>query len=59
MLVLYERFDESHISVRLKSNSAADYRLIFKKHILPRFKHITVGKIKKQDLLRMHHDMRD
>ena len=55
---LYEKFDEAHISIRLKEKSADDYRRIFRKHILPRFKHIGVRQITKQDLLRMHHDMR-
>lgn len=56
---LYERFDETHMSVRLKENTAADYRRIFRCHVLPRFKYISVGKVTKQDLLRLHHDMRD
>jgi len=33
---IYERFDETHFSVRLKENVAADYRRIFKIHVLPR-----------------------
>lgn len=55
---LYEKFDAEHISVRLKPNTAADYRRIFASHILPRLANTPVGQIAKRDMLQLHHDMR-
>ena len=55
---LFIKFDESHITPRLKPETAKDYRRVFKKYIFPRFKHVTVRNITKQDMLRLHHDMR-
>ena len=56
---LYKKFDETHISVRLKENTAEDYRRVFRLNALPRFRHTSVNNITKRDMLRLHHDMRD
>lgn len=55
---LFKKFDETYVNVRLKPETAKDYRRIFEKYIFPRFNHLTVQKITKQDMLRLHHDMR-
>ena len=56
---LYKKFDETHISVHLKPNTAEDYRRVFRLNALPRFRHTTINNITKLDMLRLHHDMRD
>ena len=55
---LFELFETSYLSVRVKPNTAKDYRRVFEHYIFPRFKHVTVRDITKQDMLRLHHDMR-
>ena len=55
---LFAKFDETYISMHVKPETAKDYRRVFAKYVFPRFKHITVRNISKQDMLRLHHDMR-
>lgn len=55
---LFGLFETSYLSVRVKPETAKDYRRIFEHYIFPRFKHVTVRDITKQDMLRLHHDMR-
>lgn len=55
---LFEAFEESYLSIRVKPDTAKDYRRVFEHYIFPRFKHVTVRNITKQDMLRLHHDMR-
>jgi hypothetical protein len=55
---LFAAFEESYLSVRVKPDTAKDYRRVFEHYIFPRFKHVTVRNITKQDMLRLHHDMR-
>jgi len=55
---IFEKFEVSYLSIRVKPNTAKDYRRVFEKYIFPRFKHVTVRDITKQDMLRLHHDMR-
>ena len=55
---LFEAFEESHLSIRVKPETAKDYRRVFEHYIFLRFKHVTVRNITKQYMLRLHHDMR-
>lgn len=55
---LFEAFEESYLNIRVKPDTAKDYRRVFEHYIFPRFKHVTVRNITKQDMLRLHHDMR-
>ncbi len=55
---LIDKFDVSHLSLRVKKETAKDYHRIFEKYVLPRFKHVSIGDITKQDMLKLHHDMR-
>jgi hypothetical protein len=55
---LFQEFDETYVSIRLKPETAKDYRRGFEKYIFPRFRHITIRAFTKQDILRLHHDMR-
>ncbi len=55
---LAQRFDEQHISVRLKPMTAREYRRALKKIILPKIGRMTVKNITRADIARFHHDMR-
>jgi len=55
---VFNHFEASHVKVHLKPETVKDYRRVFEQHIFPRFKHISVRNISKQDILRLHHDMR-
>ena len=55
---LFKLFEDSYLNIRVKPETAKDYRRVFEHYIFPRFKHVTVRDITKQDMLRLHHDMR-
>ncbi len=55
---LAQRFDDQHISVRLKPMTAREYRRALKKIILPKIGRMTVKNITRADIARFHHDMR-
>lgn len=55
---LFQSFEESYLSLRVKPETAKDYRRVFEKYIFPRFRYITVRNITKHDMLKLHHDMR-
>jgi len=55
---LFQAFEEGYLRIRVKPDTAKDYRRVFEHYIFPRFKHVTVRNITKQDMLRLHHDMR-
>ncbi len=55
---LFGLFEKSYLSIRVKPDTAKDYRRVFEHYIFPRFKHVPVRDITKQDMLRLHHDMR-
>lgn len=55
---VFNHFEASHVKAHLKPETVKDYRRVFEQHIFPRFKHISVRNISKQDMLRLHHDMR-
>lgn len=55
---LAQRFDEQHISVRLKPMTAREYRRALKKIILPKIGRLAVKNITRADIAHFHHDMR-
>ncbi len=55
---LAERFDEQHISIRIKKNTATEYRRLLKKHILPRLGSFLVAEVTRADIATFHHNMR-
>lgn len=55
---LAERFDEQHISVRLKAMTAQEYRRALKKIILPKLGQLAIKNVTRADIARFHHDLR-
>jgi integrase len=55
---LAERFDKEHISVRLKANTAKEYRRNLRRFILPALGRLTVTDITRADVAKFHHDLR-
>lgn len=55
---VFLKFEESHLAMHVKPETAKDYRRVFKTYIIPHFRHVSVRDISKQDVLRLHHDMR-
>jgi integrase len=55
---LAERFDEEHISVRLKASTAKEYRRNLRRFILPALGRLTVTDITRADVAKFHHDLR-
>lgn len=55
---LVERFDEQHISIRIKKNTATEYRRLLKKHILPRLGSFLIAEVTRADIATFHHNMR-
>ena len=55
---LAERFDEQHISVRLKAMTAHEYRRALRKIILPKLGQLAIKNVTRADIARFHHDLR-
>jgi integrase len=55
---LAERFDKEHISVRLKPNTAAGYRRLLQRDILPALGRLRVTEVTRADIAKLHHDQR-
>ena len=55
---LVERFDEQHISIRIKKYTATEYRRLLKKHILPRLGSFLIAEVTRADIATFHHNMR-
>ena len=55
---MLEKFDAEHIEVRLKPRTQEDYRRTIKIHIKPRG-HMLVHQVARQDMMRLHHAMRE
>jgi integrase len=55
---LAERFDKAHISVRLKPNTAAGYRRLLQRDILPALGRLRVTEVTRADIAKLHHDQR-
>lgn len=56
---MLEKFDAAHIEVKLKPKSQEDYRRNIKVHIKPKIGHMLVHQVTRQDIMRLHHNMRD
>lgn len=55
---LAERFDQEHISVRVKSTTAKGYRRLLDKTILPALGRLKVIEVTGADIAKLHHDQR-
>ena len=55
---LAERFDQEHISVRLKPGTATEYRRNLRRFILPALGRLKVGDVTRADVAKFHHDLR-
>lgn len=55
---LVERFDQEHISVRLKPGTAAEYRRNLRRFILPALGRLKVADVTRADIAKFHHDLR-
>lgn len=55
---LAQRFDEEHISVRLKASTAKEYRRNLKLFILPAIGHLRVIDVTRANIAKYHHDWR-
>ena len=55
---LAARFDEEHIAVHLKANTAKEYRRNLKLFILPAIGHLRIIDVTRSDVAKYHHDWR-
>jgi len=55
---LADRFDQEHISVRLKESTAKGYRRMIERVILPALGRHRVTEVTRADIAKLHHDMR-
>jgi len=55
---LVERFEEEHVAVRLKPQTARDYRRIIHRYILPTLGKLAIADVTRADVARLHHDLR-
>ena len=55
---LADRFDEEHISVRLKPSTAREYRRNLRRFILPAIGKLRVVDVTRADIARFHHKLR-
>ncbi len=55
---LAERFDEEHITVRLKPGTAREYRRNLRRFILPALGRLKVADVTRADISKFHHDLR-
>ncbi|MBO6824467.1 MAG: tyrosine-type recombinase/integrase [Thalassospira sp.] len=55
---LAERFDQEHISVRLKPGTATEYRRNLRRFILPALGRMKVADVTRADVAKFHHDLR-
>jgi integrase len=55
---LAERFDQEHISVRVKATTAKGYRRLLDKTILPALGRLKVVEVTRADIAKLHHDQR-
>ena len=58
MKELAERFDQEHISVRLKPGTATEYRRNLRRFILPALGRLKVADVTRADVAKFHHDLR-
>jgi len=55
---LAERFDQEHISVRLKPGTATEYRRNLRRFILPALGRLKVADVTRAEVAKFHHDLR-
>jgi hypothetical protein len=55
---LAERFDNEHVSVRVKASTAKGYRRLLEKTILPALGRLRVTEVTRADIAKLHHDQR-
>jgi integrase len=55
---LAQRFDQEHISVRVKATTAKGYRRLLDKTILPALGRLRVIEVTRADIAKLHHDQR-
>ncbi len=55
---LAKRFDEQHISLRIKASTAKEYRRSLEKFILPKLGAMLVTQVTRTDIANFHHDLR-
>lgn len=56
---MLDKFDEMHISTRLKESTQGEYRRNMRLHIKPRIGHMLVHQVTRQDMMRLHHSLKD
>ena len=59
MEFMLDKFDAAHIAIKLKPKSQEDYRRNIKVHIKPKIGHMLVHQVTRQDIMRLHHAMRE
>lgn len=55
---LAKRFDDQHISLRIKASTAKEYRRSLEKFILPKLGAMLVTEVTRTDIANFHHDLR-
>ena len=55
---LAQRFDEQHISIRIKESTAREYRRNLRRFILPAIGRMKVTEVTRADIAKFHHDLR-
>lgn len=56
---MLDKFDAEHIAIKLKPKSQEEYRRNIKVHIKPKIGHMLVHQVTRQDIMRLHHAMRE
>ncbi len=54
-----EQFLSEHADAKLKPRSADEYRRLARLYVLPAFRHRQIGDIKRADVARFHHGLKD
>ena len=56
---LLDKFDAEHIEVKLKPKTQEDYRRNITIHIKPKIGHMLIHQVTREDMMKLHHAMRE
>ena len=59
LAVVLEQFMAEHVTLKLKARTASEYQRIARLHILPRLGRRPIGELTRQDIAKLHHELRD
>ena len=59
LAVVLDQFMAEHVRPKLKASTAESYQRIARLYVLPRLGRRSIGEVKRTDIARLHHEMRD